>query len=100
MAHVVDKTAVVAQLQAFFDWLQQRWPGSTIRVEANRPDGTRLRGRIDMLLDTPEGWILIDHESNPGGTSQMTRSLKGAAHRYRPMLGPLRNVRAKGAKER
>jgi ATP-dependent exoDNAse (exonuclease V) beta subunit len=70
--HAVDKNAVIAQLQAFFEWLQQRWPGSTIRVEvpveANRPDGTRLRGRIDMLLDTPDGWVLIDHKSNPGGT--------------------------------
>jgi len=72
VAHAVDKTAVVAQLRAFFEWLQQRWPGSTIRVEvpveANRPDGTRLRGRIDMLLDTPDGWVLIDHKSNPSGT--------------------------------
>lgn len=72
MAHAVDKTAVIAQLQTFFEWLQQRWPGSTIRVEvpveANRPDGARLRGRIDMLLDTPDGWVLLDHKSNPGGT--------------------------------
>jgi ATP-dependent exoDNAse (exonuclease V) beta subunit len=21
-----------------------------------------------MLLDTPDGWVLIDHKSNPGGT--------------------------------
>jgi hypothetical protein len=80
VAHAVDKTAVIAQLQAFFDWLQQRWPGSTIRaevpVEANRPDGTRLRGRIDMLLDTPDGWVLIDHKSNPGGTSHDERLAK------------------------
>jgi hypothetical protein len=73
MAHAVDKTAVIAQLQAFFEWLQRRWPGSTIRVEvpveANRPDGARLRGRIDMLLDTADGWVLIDHKSNPGGTN-------------------------------
>jgi ATP-dependent exoDNAse (exonuclease V) beta subunit len=53
---------------------------STIRVEvpveANRPDGTRLRGRIDMLLDTPDGWVLIDHKSNPGDTSHDDRLAK------------------------
>jgi ATP-dependent exoDNAse (exonuclease V) beta subunit len=73
IAHAVDKTTVIDQLQAFFEWLRQRWPGSTIRVEvpveANRQDGTRLRGRIDMLLETPDGWVLLDHKSNPGGTT-------------------------------
>ena len=38
-------------------------------MEVQRDDGTRLRGRIDLLVDTPEGWILIDHKSNPGGAS-------------------------------
>jgi ATP-dependent helicase/nuclease subunit A len=74
VAHAVDRAAVVAQLQAFFGWLQQRWPGGAVRVEvpveADRADGTRLRGRIDLLLDTPDGWVLVDHKANPGGTSR------------------------------
>ncbi|MFM0009105.1 UvrD-helicase domain-containing protein [Paraburkholderia sediminicola] len=71
VAHAVDTVAVVAQLQAFFDWLQQRWPSCAVRVEvpieADRADGTRLRGRMDLLIDTPEGWVLLDHKTNPGG---------------------------------
>ncbi|WP_341313481.1 UvrD-helicase domain-containing protein [Paraburkholderia sp. IMGN_8] len=73
-AHAVDKAAVVAQLQAFFRWVQQRWPGGAVRVEvpveADRSDGTRMRGRIDLLVDTPNGWVLVDHKANPGGTSR------------------------------
>jgi ATP-dependent exoDNAse (exonuclease V) beta subunit len=74
VAHAVDRTAVVSQLLAFFGWLRARWPDGTVHVEvpveANRADGTRLRGRIDLLIDTPEGWIVVDHKANPGGASR------------------------------
>ncbi|BAL23667.1 exodeoxyribonuclease V subunit beta [Azoarcus sp. KH32C] len=74
VAHGVDKKAVQAQIEAFQEWLQLRWPGSVvyseIPIEANRPDGTRLRGRIDLLVNSPDGWILIDHKANPGGASR------------------------------
>ena len=70
----MDKAAVQAQIEAFQAWLQHRWPGSVVTVEvpieADRPDGTRLRGRIDLLVDTPDGWVLIDHKANPGGASR------------------------------
>lgn len=74
VAHAVDRAAVVAQVQAFYAWLQARWPGGRIYVEvpieADRSDGTRLRGRIDLLVETPEGWILVEHKANPGGASR------------------------------
>lgn len=74
MSHAVDKTAVVSQIQSFYMWLHTRWPSSKVLVEvpieANLPNGMRLRGRIDLLIDTPEGWILVDHKSNPGGQSR------------------------------
>ncbi|RAS31906.1 UvrD-helicase domain-containing protein [Paraburkholderia bryophila] len=80
VAHAVDSAAVVAQVQAFFSWLERRWPGGSVRVEmpleANRTDGTRLRGRVDLLVDTPDGWVLIDHKSNPGGTSRDDASVQ------------------------
>lgn len=71
VAHSVDRTAVIAQIKAFYAWLQQRWPDGRVHVEvpveANRPDGTRVRGRIDLLVETPEGWVLLDHKANPSG---------------------------------
>lgn len=74
VAHAVDMAAVQAQIEAFQAWLQHRWPGSLVYVEvpieADRTDGTRLRGRIDLMVDTPDGWVLIDHKANPGGVSR------------------------------
>ena len=57
------------QVGAFHDWIGSRWPGS--RAMAEYPvqqvleTGQVLNGRIDLLLDTHEGWVLIDHKSNP-----------------------------------
>jgi len=86
VAHAVDKAAVQAQIEAFQAWLQHRWPGSVVTVEvpieADRPDGTRLRGRIDLLVDTPDGWVLIDHKANPGGASRD----EALAQKYGPQL--------------
>jgi len=30
------------------------------------PNGQVLNGRIDLLLDLGDHWILLDHKSNPG----------------------------------
>lgn len=74
VAHSVDKDAVCAQVAAFQSWLATRWPGCPVHVEvpveADGPNGTRIRGRIDLLVDTNEGWVLLDHKSNPGGASR------------------------------
>jgi ATP-dependent exoDNAse (exonuclease V) beta subunit len=57
------------QVVAFHDWIASRWQGS--RAMAEYPvqqvleTGQVLNGRIDLLLDTHEGWVLIDHKSNP-----------------------------------
>ena len=73
MATAVDAQAVCRQVGAFMGWLAARWPGCPVRVEtpieAPAPDGTRLRGRIDLLVDTPAGWVLVDHKAHPGGTA-------------------------------
>lgn len=70
----VDTAAVIAQLQAFHIWLEKRWPGCPVLVEvpveADGPEGTRIRGQIDLLVDTPAGWTLVDHKSNPGGSER------------------------------
>jgi ATP-dependent exoDNAse (exonuclease V) beta subunit len=57
------------QVGALHGWIGSRWPGS--RAMAEYPvqqvleTGQVLNGRIDLLLDTHEGWVLIDHKSNP-----------------------------------
>lgn len=74
VAHHVDKDSVCAQIAAFQAWLAKRWPGCPVYVEvpieADGPNGTRIRGRIDLLVEEPSGWILLDHKSNPGGATR------------------------------
>ena len=74
VAHSVDKDAVCAQVKAFQVWIASRWPSCPVYVEvpveAEGPNGTRIRGRIDLLVEEKDGWILLDHKSNPGGAAR------------------------------
>ena len=74
VAQCVDTRAVCVQIASFQEWLSKRWPGCPVHVEApvetNGPNGTHIRGRLDLLVETPDGWILIDHKSNPGGAAK------------------------------
>ena len=74
VAHCVDKDAVCAQVTAFQEWIASRWSGCPVYVEvpveADGPGGTRIRGRIDLLVEAQDGWILLDHKSNPGGAAR------------------------------
>jgi ATP-dependent helicase/nuclease subunit A len=70
----VAAESVLAQMQAFKAWVEKRWPGCPVHVEVplevNLDDGVRLRGRIDFLVDTPGGWVLLDHKANPRGAAR------------------------------
>ncbi|MFO1378010.1 MAG: UvrD-helicase domain-containing protein [Steroidobacteraceae bacterium] len=64
----IDVDAVHAQLAAFRGWLGSRWPVAEVRtevpVESCLPNGQRISGRIDLLLRTPAGCVLIDHKAS------------------------------------
>ena len=74
VAGAVDGAEVLGQIHAFQRWIEQRWPGCPVHVEVpvevGLEEGVRLRGRIDFLVDTPEGWILLDHKANPRGAAR------------------------------
>lgn len=74
VSDALDKKAVASQVEALLTWVVKRWPDRPVHIEvpieADRPDSSRLRGRIDFLIDAEDGWILLDHKSNPGGTSR------------------------------
>jgi ATP-dependent exoDNAse (exonuclease V) beta subunit len=57
------------------NWVQGRWPDAVwhreISVAAcidSSAGARRVRGTIDLLLETPEGVVLIDHKSYPGAS--------------------------------
>lgn len=65
--------ALLQQIVAFHNWLNVIWPEHVAfpeyPVQSVLPNGQVMNGRIDLLLDTPSGWVIIDHKSNPQGTS-------------------------------
>ncbi len=67
-------SAVVRQVRALDAWLTARWPDcprlAEVPIEALLPNGQIVYGRIDLLIDAPQGWILIDHKASPVAQSQ------------------------------
>jgi len=68
MTEFLSAEAVLQQVHAFHAWLKDRWPGAKpnaeIAVQSLLESGQVLNGRIDLLLETTAGWILIDHKSS------------------------------------
>ena len=82
-------------------WIDARWPGATWHREypvtaaiATSGGTRRVQGTIDLLLETPEGVVLIDHKSFPGGHSQWTEKAK----EFAPQLAAYRHVLEAGGK--
>ena len=67
----IPASGVLAQVQAFETWIRGRWGEveafAEYPVQAVLPNGQVLQGRIDLLLKTASGWVLIDHKSSPLG---------------------------------
>ena len=67
----ISTHAVLRQIDALRAWIKKRWGDSIVLtecpVEGIREVGQVLRGRTDMLVRTPSGWILLDHKANPSG---------------------------------
>lgn len=65
--------ALLRQIESLHQWIGQRWPKCTAHpeypVQSTLPNGQVMNGRIDLLLDTPQGWVLFDHKANPQGRS-------------------------------
>jgi ATP-dependent helicase/nuclease subunit A len=66
----VDPAAVIAGADRLEAFNAARWPGARIRREVPvfaRIDGQLVSGRIDLLVETEDGFAVIDHKSFPGG---------------------------------
>ena len=68
----VESDAVLAQAGALLRWVEAKWPGARLYVEApieaKLPSGRIVRGQIDLLVETSGGWILVDHKADPRST--------------------------------
>ena len=104
VADSVDKDAVCTQTSAFQAWVAKRWPDCPVYVEvpieANGPNGTRIRGRIDLLVELPDSWILMDHKSNPGGSARDEDLVAGHGPQLESYSHALLNATGKPVSER
>jgi ATP-dependent exoDNAse (exonuclease V) beta subunit len=74
VADSLSPPQVINQLRAIRDWLKARWPGATPWVEVPvsqwLANGQRVTGRMDLLLRTTDGWVLLDHKSTSQSRQQ------------------------------
>jgi ATP-dependent helicase/nuclease subunit A len=68
---------LLRQLVAVRRWLNTRWPNAKVLVEVpitqTLVGGQVLNGRIDLLLKTEKGWILLDHKAGSQNSTQWAK---------------------------
>lgn len=73
----LEPSALVRQVAALEGWISSRWPGcarhAEIPIETVLPNGQVMNGRIDLLLETTGGWVLLDHKANPAQRDRWPR---------------------------
>jgi ATP-dependent helicase/nuclease subunit A len=75
--------ALVEAGNKFFEWCSDRWPDAralrewpiTMRLE----EGSILNGIIDLVLELPDGFVIIDHKTYAGKMKEAERQAKGYA---------------------
>ena len=64
-----DANDAIAIARRFAGFLEERFGVTNIEVEVPirhaLEDGRVVRGFVDVLAETPEGWLAIDHKSSP-----------------------------------
>lgn len=95
--HKVDQDVSTAevrrQLIAVREWLGRRWHNARLHVELPVTQilstGQILSGRIDLLVETELGWILIDHKATGHSSHQwdaLAASYGGQLAAYRAAI--------------
>jgi ATP-dependent exoDNAse (exonuclease V) beta subunit len=94
LAGAVDAGAVLRQVDALQAWIRTRWAAAKVHaevpIEALGPQGQVVQGRIDLLLDLSEGWVLLDHKASPAAPhrwGQLAQEHGGQLALYADALG-------------
>ena len=74
MANSMKAEDLVAASDRLFGWINKKWPNATWHreypVALRQDNGTIISGFIDLLLETQEGYVIIDHKSFPGNKEE------------------------------
>jgi ATP-dependent exoDNAse (exonuclease V) beta subunit len=75
VGEALSASEIKAQTAALHAWVRSRWPQGIVRAEVpvscGNGEGQILRGEIDLLVETPEGYVIIDHKSSMGSASRL-----------------------------
>ena len=56
-------------------WVRQRWSATVMHREVpmamEQTAGTLLSGIADLLVETPQGWVVIDHKTRVGAVAEL-----------------------------
>lgn len=80
---------LLAAADALRAWADARWPGATwhrewpLRARLEETPPRLLVGEADLVLESPDGFVLVDHKSFPGGAAERDRRL---VEEYAPQL--------------
>ena len=83
---------LISILDRFTAYINNRWPGAKIRREwplSFELGPLELHGAGDLVLETPDGYVLIDHKTFPGGERESldkARSFAAQLVAYRTAL--------------
>ncbi len=80
-------------LRAF---VARSWPGATWHrewpVAVRRPDGTLIAGTADLVLETADGFVVIDHKTFAGDESKAEERAAGYAGQLRAYADAIRTA--------
>ncbi len=76
-AHASENDAspddIISTADDFYAWINHKWPRSRVRREVplhTFVDGITVEGTADLLVETEDGIVIIDHKSFPGSETQ------------------------------
>ena len=90
VAGAVAPESLVAASDALRAWVESRYPGATwyrewpVRARLDGDMPRLLVGEVDLFLELPDGFVLVDHKSFPGTEKERDRRL---VEEYAPQLG-------------
>lgn len=75
VGEALSASEIKAQTAALHAWVISRWPQGRVRAEVpvscGNGDGQILQGWIDLLVEIPDGFVVIDHKSSMGSASRL-----------------------------
>ena len=89
MSYALNPDVLIETTKKLYDWINQEYPESKVSNEVpisyRDENNTLLQGFIDMLIETPNGFIIVDHKTG-------IKDYNAFAQQYAPQLAIYRKA--------